>query len=349
MNNAAEKHHLSETNVVVIGGGTGLSVLLRGLKLHTKNITAIVTVADDGGSSGKLRRELGVLPPGDFRNCIAALANDEDLITQLFQYRFRDGSGLEGHSFGNLFITALAEVTGSFEEALYESGRVLNIQGVILPSTLEDIKLIAEVGEGSQARKVQGESAIPEAKLPIERVYLQPDEPRAFPAALQALLKADLIVAGPGSLYTSIMPNLLIRELANAIRTSNAKKVYICNVATQPGETDNYTLDDHVNAIEVHTQIIDSFYEREIYSSSDTDKLNTHHSKGYVFNYVLANNNLDYPIPPSMSHLQAILPTRPTHKGYQVIEADVVDEAYPWRHDHLKLAGQLMKWYETTA
>ena len=182
--------------VVVIGGGTGLSVLLRGLKHHTENITAIVTVADDGGSSGKLRRQLGVLPPGDFRNCIAALADDEALTTQLFQYRFRGGQGLEGHSFGNLFITAMAEVTGSFEEALSESGRVLAIRGNILPSTLEDVTLFAELDDGPRTRKVEGESAIPGSELPIERVYLQPDGPRAFPPALQAVLNADLIVSG---------------------------------------------------------------------------------------------------------------------------------------------------------
>ncbi|RME75076.1 MAG: YvcK family protein, partial [Chloroflexi bacterium] len=243
-------------NVVAIGGGTGLSILLRGLKRHTDNITAIVTVADDGGSSGRLRRELGVLPPGDFRNCIAALADDEALITQLFQYRFRSGQGLEGHSFGNLFITAMAEITGSFEQALVESSRVLASRGTILPSTLEDVTLFAEVDEGAQTRKIEGESAIPASKLPIERVYLQPDEPRAYPPAVQAILNADLIIAGPGSLYTSVIPNLLVSELTHAIRASNAPKVYICNVATQPGETDDYTLDDHVRAIEAHTQVM---------------------------------------------------------------------------------------------
>ena len=306
--------------VVVIGGGTGLSVLLRGLKRHTDNIVAIVTVADDGGSSGKLRRELGVLPPGDFRNCIAALADDEALTTQLFQYRFRSGQGLEGHSFGNLFITAMAGVTGTFEKALYESGRVLNIRGTILPSTLENVTLSAEVNEGSQTRKVEGESAIPAAKLPIERVYLEPDAPRPFPPALQAILSADLIVAGPGSLYTSVIPNLLVAQIAAAIRASSAPKIYICNVATQPGETDGYSLDDHVQAIEAHANI--------------------------TFNFVLANNNLAHPIPESMSHLQPILPIPPSDNRYEVIEADVIDEQYPWRHDPLKLADQMMNWYK---
>jgi uncharacterized cofD-like protein len=306
--------------VVALGGGTGLSILLSGLKTYTDHITAIVTVADDGGSSGKLRRELGVLPPGDFRNCIAALADDEALTTQLFQYRFRSGQGLEGHSFGNLFITAMAEVTGTFEKALYESGRVLNIRGTILPSTLENVTLMAEVNEGAQTRKVEGESAIPAAKLPIERVYLEPDTPHAFPPALQALLSADLIVAGPGSLYTSVIPNLLVAEIAAAIRASSAPKIYICNVATQPGETDGYSLDDHVQAIEAHANL--------------------------SFNFVLANDNLVHPIPADMSHLQAILPIPPSDNRYAVIAADVVDEQHPWRHDPVKLADELISWYK---
>ena len=320
--------------MVAIGGGTGLSVLLRGLKHHTENITAIVTVADDGGSSGMLRRELGVLPPGDFRNCIAALADDESLITQLFQYRFRSGQGLEGHSFGNLFITAMAAVTGSFEKALYESGRVLKIQGTILPSTLENVTLLAELNEGSQTRKVEGESAIPEAKLPIERVYLEPDAPLPFPPTLQALLNADLIVAGPGSLYTSIIPNLLVAEIVTAIRASNAPKIYICNVATQPGETETYTLDDHVQAIEKHTRVIE-----------DSPGKAGPGRNACLFDFVLANSNLDHPIPTSMK-LKPIIPALYTGKGYRVISTDVVDEKHPWRHDPVKLATELMDWYK---
>ena len=333
--------------VVVIGGGTGLSVLLRGLKHHTENITAIVTVADDGGSSGKLRRELGVLPPGDFRNCIAALADDEALTTQLFQYRFRSGQGLEGHSFGNLFITAMAEVTGSFENALSESGRVLNIRGAILPSTLEDVTLFAELDEGAQTRKVEGESAIPTPKLPIERVYLQPDEPRAFPPALQALLNADLIVAGPGSLYTSVMPNLLVGEIVNAIRTSTAPKIYICNVATQPGETANYSLDQHVQAIEAHTHIIDNrLAEVETDRPADANKKPASGNKTFLFDFVLANNNLTHRIPAAMD-LTPVTPGLPDDNSYTIIEADVVDEQHPWRHDSTKLARELMAWYAT--
>lgn len=339
------RHHRRKRQgpkVAVIGGGTGLSVLLRGLKHHTENITAIVTVADDGGSSGKLRRELGVLPPGDFRSCIAALADDEALTTQLFQYRFRSG-GLEGHSFGNLFITAMAEVTGSFEQALYESGRVLNIGGTILPSTLENVTLLAEVDEGSQTRKVEGESAIPEARLPIERVYFEPNIIRAFPPAIQAILDADLILAGPGSLYTSIIPNLLVGEIVTAIRTSSAPKVYICNVATQPGESDNYSLADHINAIESHTDIIDVRFgdglAQDFFAAQRTRKT--------LFKHILANNNQRNPIPASMSHLKYVPITDVEMGKYQIIGADVIDEQYPWRHDAVKLANAIMNWYKS--
>jgi uncharacterized cofD-like protein len=302
--------------IVAIGGGTGLSVLLRGLKHHTDQITAIVTVADDGGSSGTLRHDLGVPPPGDFRNCIAALANDEALITQLFQYRFRKGQGLKGHSFGNLFITALVDITGSFEQALSESGRVLNIRGTILPSTLKDVTLFAELNEG---RKVKGESAIPEAKLPIARVYLQPDAPPAFPPAIQAILQADLIIIGPGSLYTSIIPNLLVPDIPRAIRVSRAAKIFVCSVATQAGETDGYTLHDFVEAIETH---------------ADTGE-----QEGPLLSHVLANNNLG-------QGQDSISPLNSQDGAYEVITADVVDTRYPWRHDPIKLANHLMAWYQ---
>ena len=240
--------------VVAIGGGTGLSTLLRGIKAHTPHVTAIVTVADDGGSSGRLRRELGVLPPGDFRNCIAALADDEALITQLFQYRFGQGTGLDGHSFGNLFITALAAVTGSFERAVVEAGRVLAIRGRSLPSTLDNVNLVADLRRAAPSGlfRVQGESSIPKAGQPIDRVFLRPDNARAYPGAVRAILNADLIVAGPGSLFTSILPNLLVDGIRQAVATSTAVKLYVCNVATQAGETDGFDLGDHVSALQRH-------------------------------------------------------------------------------------------------
>jgi uncharacterized cofD-like protein len=314
--------------VVAVGGGTGLSVLLRGIKNHTDHITAIVTVADDGGSSGKLRRELGVLPPGDFRNCIAALADDEALTTQLFQYRFpttprsdANESSLEGHSFGNLFITAMANVTGSFEKALVESGRVLAVRGRILPSTLEDVTLCADlVDEEAAIRRVAGESAIPEAHLPIERVYLEPGNVPAYPPALRAILDADLIIIGPGSLFTSVLPNLLVEDIARAIRASNALKIYVCNVATQPGETDGFTLGDHVQMIERHI-------------GAD------------VFNWVLANDNFRPTLPPNWP-AKPVPISMPADTRYEVIAADVLNEQRPWRHDPDKLARVLMAIYE---
>lgn len=314
--------------VVVLGGGNGLSTLLRGLKTYTDNITAIVTVADDGGSSGRLRRELGVPPPGDFRNCIAALADDEALTTQLFQYRFpsrsaeADASGtLDGHSFGNLFITAMTNVTGSFERALIESGRVLAIRGRILPSTLEDVTLSAEVaGETATDRRVAGESAIPEARRPILRVYLEPGDAPAYPPALRAILDADLIVAGPGSLFTSVLPNLLVDDIQRAIRVSSALKVYVCNVATQQGETDGFSVADHVRALEQHTEPL-------------------------LFPNVLANSRVAVEPPGSWNFNQVEL-REPLGSGYHTIAADVVDEQHPWRHDPDKLVREMVAWYE---
>lgn len=305
--------------VVAIGGGNGLSTLLRGLKEFTGNITAIVTVADDGGSSGRLRRDLGVLPPGDFRNCLAALADDEALLTKLFQYRFGRGAGLDGHSLGNLFITALVEITGSFEKALVESSRVLAVQGHILPSTLENVVLCAEIQEPENGTigKVEGESRIPKCGGTIERVYLEPNEVQAYPGAIRALLEADIIVIGPGSLFTSIMPNLLVEGIVKALRASKALKIYVCNIATQQGETNGFTVQEHVEAIERHA------------------------GKG-LFEVILVNDNLNFKSP----SVQPVLPTGRI-QGYQIITADLVDEENPWRHDPRKLARKVMEVYES--
>jgi uncharacterized cofD-like protein len=309
---------------VAIGGGTGLSTLLRGLKAYTPHITAIVTVADDGGSSGRLRRELGLLPPGDFRNCIAALADDEALITQLFQYRFGQGEGLDGHSFGNLFILALAAVTGSFERAILEASRVLAVQGRILPSTLENITLVADLQAqapeaSSRLTRIHGESAIPKAGQPIERVFLRPEGARAYPEAVRALLDADLIIAGPGSLFTSVLPNLLVRDIRQAVGASSALKIYVCNVATQPGETDGFDVGRHVSALQRHVG-------REL------------------FPYVMANNN---PIPVAdQPYLEPVALHYPPGDEYQVFAADVVDGTTPWRHDSKKLAEVIMRLYQ---
>ena len=321
--NAVYQHHQRGRGpkVVAIGGGHGLSVLLRGLKRYTSNIIAIVTVADDGGSSGRLRRDLGVLPPGDFRNCIAALADNEALTTQLFQYRFGEGKGLSGHSFGNLFITAMAEVTGSFERAILESGRVLAIQGSVLPSTLHDVTLTADLRtEPVGISRVTGESSITEAEGAIKRVYLNPDNAPAFPGAVQALLKADLIVAGPGSLYTSVLPNLLVPDIARAVAASRAFRVYVCNVATQRGETGGYSAGDHVAALKMHL------------------------GDG-LFPVVLANGNLavDFDASAGVTLVPANFPPQ---AKYQRIVVDLVDPAHPWRHDSNKLAKALLRLLE---
>jgi len=234
-------------SIVAIGGGTGLSTLLSGLKRYSSNLTAIVTVADDGGSSGVLRRELGVQPPGDIRNCLAALAREEPLLTRLFQYRFRAGAGLEGHSFGNLFLSALTAITGSLEAAITASSRVLAVQGQVVPATNADVRLWAELENGE---RIEGESRIGHASAPIVRLGCIPERPPALPRAIEAIAHADLIVLGPGSLYTSLLPNLLVPELVAAIARSKAPRLYICNLMTQPGETDGLDVAGHLRAIE---------------------------------------------------------------------------------------------------
>lgn len=234
-------------SIVAIGGGTGLSTLLSGLKRYSSNLTAIVTVADDGGSSGVLRRELGVQPPGDIRNCLAALAREEPLLTRLFQYRFKAGSGLEGHSFGNLFLSALTAITGNLESAITASSRVLAVQGQVVPATNADVRLWAELENGE---RIEGESKIGHASSPIVRLGCTPERPPALPRALEAIAHADLIVLGPGSLYTSLLPNLLVPELVQAIRRSKAPRLYICNLMTQPGETDGLDVEGHLRALE---------------------------------------------------------------------------------------------------
>jgi uncharacterized cofD-like protein len=305
--------------IVCIGGGTGMPTVLRGLKHHSANITAIVTVGDDGGSSGRLRREHGILPPGDFRNNIVALAQVEPLMSRLFQYRFSEGSPLGGHSFGNLFVLAMTGVTGSFEHAVRETSRVLAVQGVILPSTLQDVQICALFEDGSE---VCGESSIPEAGKPIERLYLKPEHPAAQPEAVRAILEADLIVLGPGSLYTSVMPNLLVEGIAKALLQSDGLKVYICNVATQPGETDGYDLDAHVAAMVRHLP-----------------------GRANPLDVVVATMH-----PPGAGAPQpdvTLVTASPTTAGHpRVVVEDVVRDDHPLRHDPDKLATVLMRIYD---
>jgi len=303
--------------IVVIGGGTGLSTLLRGLKKYTHNLTAIVTVADDGGSSGRIRREMGILPPGDIRNCLAALSNDEALLTQLFQYRFSNGQGgLEGHSFGNLFISALAEITGSFEQAVAESGEVLAVHGRVLPATLHDVRLVADVMLPylSGQVRVEGESHIPEMAGKVRHVWLEPNNPPAFPKAIKALLSADLIVIGPGSLYTSLLPNLLVPDLAEAVRASRGLKIYVCNVATQPGETEGFGCGDHIQAL-------------------------VDHVGDNLFELVVANQRYQGDLP---DNIQWVDVDDSLDQYYAIYRTDVIDEEIPWRHDADKLAQVLM-------
>ena len=300
--------------VVAIGGGTGLSVLLRGLKERTANLTAIVTVADDGGSSGRLRRELGVLPPGDFRNCIAAMADAEPLMTRLMQYRFSEGSGLEGHSFGNLFIVAMSGVVGNFEEAIQETSRVLAVRGQILPSTLENVTLTAQVA-GEET--IRGESNIPESGRAISHVSLEPALAAAHPEAVQAILDADMIILGPGSLYTSVLPNLLVEGITKAIRRSSALKVYVCNVATQAGETEGYSVEDHADAI-------------------------LRHVGAGVFQYIMVHNLARRPIPLLEMAKPVTLAGRGV-PGVRIVIEDVVNPENPLRHDSDRLSQALLR------
>lgn len=303
--------------IVVIGGGTGLTSVLRGIKEYSKNITAVVTVADDGGSSGEIRKSIGILPPGDIRNCLAALSNDEELLTQLFQYRFAAGAGLNGHSLGNLLITALTEITGSFEEAIAESARVLAVQGNVLPSTLKNINLVAEIElpEKKVTVNITGESEISNMGGKVRRVWLDPGNPSPFPPTLQAILSADLIVIGPGSLYTSIIANLLVPDLVDAIHVSKACKIYVCNVATQEGETDGYSCEDHIRAIE-------------------------NHIGSNIFDVVVANNRYEGVLPAGVDWVRI---KDSNHRN--LYQTDLLDIDNPWRHDSAKVSRTIMELY----
>ena len=303
--------------VVVIGGGNGLSTLLRGVKEYTHRISAVVTVADDGGSSGRLRREMGILPPGDIRNCLAALSNDEAMLTQLFQYRFSSAqTGLEGHSFGNLFISALSDITGSFEDAVAESGRVLSVNGRVLPSTLHNVQLVADVSLPHMVSevRVEGESHIPEAAGKVKQIWLQPNNPPAYPRAIREILSADLIIIGPGSLYTSILPNLLVPDITKAILASRGLKIYVCNVAAQHGETNGYTCVDHIEALERHV------------------------GRG-LFDVVVANQN--YSVDSDVA-VEWVVIDKDIEERYPVYRGDLIDVERPWRHDSQKLAQTIM-------
>ncbi|HHX73396.1 MAG TPA: YvcK family protein [Firmicutes bacterium] len=305
--------------LTALGGGTGLSTLLRGLKKYTANLAAIVNVADDGGSSGRLRENLDMLPPGDIRNCLVALANTEPLLEKVFQHRFTAGEGLEGHSLGNLFLAALTEEFG-FEEAILAASRVLAVRGEVLPVTLDKLTLVAELTDG---RVIRGESSIPKAGGTIRRLHLDPAGATIYPAARRAILEAEAVFVGPGSLFTSILANLLVPGVAEALRETKARKVYICNVMTQQGETDGFTAADHLAAL----------YD---------------HIGEAVFDTVLLNTNLNIPRALLEKYAaEGAVPVRPDFNrlqkmGVQVVAADVLSQEELVRHDPEKLARVIL-------
>lgn len=305
--------------ITVIGGGTGLSVLLRGIKGITSNLTAVVTVADDGGSSGRLREDFGIIPPGDLRNCLVALADTEPLMEKLFQHRFGGHGELAGHSFGNLFIAAMTEIVGDVEQALKESSKVLAVRGKVLPSSVERVLLSAEMTDGTI---VQGESKIPLAGKKIKQVYIEPRDVNPVKGAVEAIDDADACILGPGSLYTSVIPNLLVKGIAEAVKESVAVKIYICNVMTQPGETDGYTACDHIKAILDHAGP----------GAIDIAVVNVQEVAPEL-QQVYAEQGA-YPVFPDIEAIEAL--------GIKVVKANLISETNLVRHDPARLSRTLM-------
>jgi uncharacterized cofD-like protein len=315
------QHALAQgPRIAVVGGGTGLSTLLRGIKYYTSNITAVVTVTDEGGSSGNLQQTLGILPPGDIRNCLVALADAEPALSALFQYRFDQMPALRGHAFGNIFIAAMMGITGDFESAIRKTSEVLAIRGRVLPSTLSSVRLHAEMEDGSH---VEGETAIVESPLRVRRMYLKPDDVEPLDEALAAIRQADIIVMGPGSVYTSVIPNLLVNAIREAIHHTKAIKLYVCNVMTQPGETDHYSASDHVKAIEAHVG-------------------------KRVFDYVLVNTGQPSETLVDRYQQYGQLMVEPDadrirSMGYRPILGNFMSESDVVRHDPQRLAEAIMK------
>ena len=305
--------------ITVVGGGTGLSTLLRGMKYITNNCTAVVTSADDGGSSGRLRKELGIIPPGDLRNCLTALADREPLMERLMQYRFKGDSPLAGHCFGNLFIAAMAEAEGGMEEGLNATSQILKVRGRVIPSTLEDIQLQAEMSDGTI---IASESQIPKARKRIRKMHMRPADAPAAKGAVEAILKADVLVLGPGSLYTSVVPNLLVEEIREAILKSEAVKVYVCNVMTQPGETDGYGALEHVKALIDHVgkQFLD-------YVIVNDEKITAEQLKQYYAEGAM-------PVTPDVEKIRKL--------GITVVPASLISKNDLVRHDPRKLARTLI-------
>jgi len=304
--------------IVVMGGGTGLATLLSGLKHYTADLTAVVTVADDGGSSGRLRREMGILPPGDIRNCLVALAEDESLMGRLFQYRFDEGP-LSGHSFGNLFLAALTKVTDDFEEAVRLSSKILATRGKVLPASLDLVTLRAELDDG---RIVEGQSAIADSNRACRNIFLEPRDARPTDAVLEAIDKAQIIVIGPGSLFTSIIPNLLIEKIADAVEAAACPRVFVCNVMTQPGETLGFSVAEHLDALIAHTRpgIVDTMIVNTIEPPSPIVEF--YSAKGAA------------PVLVDRDRLEAI--------GINFVFAEVASGGNYFRHDSRKLADAIM-------
>lgn len=317
-----QRRYLSQGHrIVVIGGGTGLSTMLRGLKHHTSNIVAVVTVTDDGGSSGRLQREMGLLPPGDIRNCLVALADEEPLMTELFQYRFQNGGdNLDGHSFGNLLIAAMTRITGDFEKAVKETSNILAIRGQVLPSTIEDVRLQAVLEDGSL---VEGETNIVKSGRPIKHILLQPSHVAPLEETLRAIELADCIVLGPGSVFTSVVPNLLVQGIPEAIQRSKAVKIYVCNVMTQPGETDGFKASDHVRAVAGHAEQ-KVFHHVLINQQKPTeDMLAKYASENQFF------------VEPDVFEVREM--------GYRPIVGDYISQTEVVRHDPEKLAQAILR------
>lgn len=303
----------SKYKIVAIGGGTGLSTLLRGLKAYDADITAVVTVSDDGGSSGKLRKELGVLPPGDIRNCLVALAEEENLITKLFQYRFPKKGGLSNHSFGNLFLTALTSVSGGFDKAILNASDVLAIKGKVLPVSLDNVKMKATLVDGE---KITGESKISKSKSAIKAVEIKPKNAKVSQSVIDALLCADCIILGPGSLYTSVIVNLLFNGVLAAIKKSKAVKIYVSNIMTQVGETSNFTLSNHIDAIIQHSypEILDAVFV----------------NNGKIPKYIVERYAKQNSVPVKIDRLK--------YKNIKIIKKDFVSKSQYAHHDFVKLS-----------
>jgi uncharacterized cofD-like protein len=317
-----QRRYLSQgQSIVVIGGGTGLSTMLRGLKQHTSNLAAVVTVTDDGGSSGRLQREMGVLPPGDIRNCIVALADAEPLMTELFQCRFGDGEEcFIGHSFGNLLITAMTRITGDFERAVKETSNILAIRGRVLPSTIQQVRLQAELSDGTLA---EGETNITKTPLPVKHVMLHPSNVKPLEETIKAIETADCIVLGPGSVFTSIIPNLLVTGIPEAIAASDAVKIYVCNVMTQPGETDGFDATDHVRAVARHT-------DHRVFNHVLVNQAKPR--KQLLDRYAEFNQSF---VEPNVALIRDM--------GYRPIVGDFISQTDVVRHDPAKLADAIVK------